>query len=377
MSEATNSDNAALQPAARAIIALNSTQTELDIAAFIEEAKSITEVTDKASRERAHKSAMRLQKARTTIEKTGKAAREDAQAFVREVLAEEKRLKGLMSSEEDRIFKLRDDFDTEQRRIEEERAAAEAARIAEIKGKIEGLRNLPLALAGEPSAAVLAELQALEDFQPVEAAFAEFTEECARVRHEVMGSLRELAQRVRAQEDSAAAALEAKRVADEALAAERAAIEAERAALAREREELAAARAAIAAAQVVEQKPEPEQTSEPAPVEATPITEVVAEPEFTIHDKADELPVEMIAPATAPDIRMYAIFTAGQLDCLAEKAQLCGATDFAAQLKEAANTLRDGTFDGALSGANIKHLVVLDNRLIDHTMNAIDAIGAI
>jgi hypothetical protein len=85
----------------------------------------------------------------------------------------------------------------------------------------------------------------------------------------------------------------------------------------------------------------------------------------------------MIAPATAPDIRMYAIFTAGQLDCLAEKAQLCGATDFAAQLKEAANTLRDGTFDGALSGANIKHLVVLDNRLIDHTMNAIDAIGAI
>lgn len=89
-------DITALPPADRALIVLNSTKTEEHLNALVVEAAPITEVNSPAGRDQAHALGMKMRKARTTIEKTGKTAREDAQAFSRAVIGEEKRLIGII-----------------------------------------------------------------------------------------------------------------------------------------------------------------------------------------------------------------------------------------------------------------------------------------
>lgn len=376
MTTETTTDIATLPPADRALIVLESTKTEEHLKALVVEAAPITEVNSTAGRDQAHSLAMKMRKARTTIEKTGKAAREDAQAFSRAVIGEEKRLIGLIETEEKRIMGLRDGYDAKLEAEKAAKAAAEAARVAAIQEKITGIRGLPLALAGEGSEVIESELQALAGFEPSEAVFAEFTADCAQARHEVMGALRELADKVKAQEDAAAAAMEAKRIADEALAAERAAIEEERAAIARERAELAAARAAIEASKVVppvfEQDEAAVEPADIAPAATETVAETVAEPEFTIHDKADEV-TEFVAPR---HIRQFALATADQFDALAGKVEACGVSHFANSLRLVAASVREGAFDAALAGADFETLVKFDNDLIDSTVTAIDSLGA-
>lgn len=377
--ESQTTDITTLPPADRALIVLESTKTEEHLKALVVEAAPITEVNSPAGREQAHALGMKMRKARTTIEKTGKVAREDAQAFSRAVIGEEKRLIGIIEGEEKRVLGLRDGYDAMIEAEKAAKAAAEAARVAEIQSKIAGIRNLPFGLAGESSEVIAAEMEALATFTPSEEAFQEFTEECKSAIGGCIIALDDLIQRVRGQEQAAAAAIEAKRIADEALAAERAAIEEERAAIAREREALAAERAAMEASKVV--LPVVEQQNAPvapvAPVETTPAaTENVAEPEFTIHDKADELPVQMVGaePATDWKIRQFALHTADQFDALAGKVTVCGQVDFGIQLYEVAAAVREGQFDAALAGADINQLVAFDNQLIDATVNAVDAL---
>lgn len=387
----------ALPPADRALIVLDSTKTEEHLKALVVEAAPITEVNSPAGREQAHRIGMKLKNARVTIEKTGKAAREDAQAFSKAVIDEQKRLIGMVEGEEKRIIDLRDGYDAKIEAEKAAKAAAEAARVAEIQSKIAGIRALPLGLAGEPSDVIEAEMGALAAFTPSEEAFQEFTEDCKAAIGECMISLDELLQRVRAQEEAAAAAIEAKRVADEALAAERAAIEAERAELEAIRAELAQARAALEASKVV--PPVVDTTTGVVTVVQDVAGETVPtlagfvemevgkvdqfriveseEPEFVIHDKADELPVQLVGaePATDWKIRQYAMFTADQFDALSRKVQLCGQVAFAVELHQAAAAVRSGMFDAELTGANMDELVTIDNQLIDATVNAVDALG--
>jgi hypothetical protein len=384
--ETASTDIATLPPAERALIVLESTKTEEHLIALVVEAQPITVVNSPAGREQAHKLGMKLKNARVTIEKTGKAAREDAQAFSRAVIDEEKRLKGIIAAEETRIFALRDGYDAEVEAKKAAEAAAEAARIAAIKEKIDGVRNLPLSLAGETSEVIEAEMVALAAFTPSEEAFQEFTDECKTALSECILALDDLLQRVKVQERAAAAAAEAQRIAEETLAAERAAIAAERAAIDAERAALAAERAALDAAKLVDTTTSTVtvvesvagQTVPTLSVESAPAaTETVAEPEFTIHDKADELPVQMVGaePATDWKIRQFALATADQFTALAGKVALCGELAFSTQLFEAAIAVREGQFDAAMAGANTETLVKFDNDLIDATVNAIDALG--
>ena len=50
MSEETTTDVTLLPPAARAVIVLNSSKTEFDLRAMVQEAASITQVADKTAR---------------------------------------------------------------------------------------------------------------------------------------------------------------------------------------------------------------------------------------------------------------------------------------------------------------------------------------
>lgn len=408
MSEATN-DIAALPPADRALIVLNSTKTEADLRAMVEEAATIQEIKDKTGREQAHRMGMRLKTARTTIQKTGKAAREDATAFCNAVLTEEKRLIAITQAEETRVLGLRDAFDE---KLEAERRAAEARR-ADILSKIQGIRDLPRHLAGASSEEIGAERDALLAFEPTAEVFDDLLDDCKAALAEVSEQLFNLFEQAKAKE-AAAAALEAeRRRAQEALEAERAAIEAERAAIAAERAKIAAAmeeeRARIAAERAeleamraaaqasADEHAQAGAESEPEDSQAFQETGGTRVLELTV-DEGAALQAELIGDGTettdapliagelgtvdagitvqATDwrIRQFAMHTAAQFDALAAKVNQCGFAAFADELEAVAVNLRNGFHDEKLAQADRDALIAADNLLVDATLEAIDAL---
>ena len=85
----------------------------------------------------------RLQKARTTIEKTGKAARDDANKFSKAVIAKERELLAVIKPEEDRLADL---VDAEERRREDaarELREAEQRRVEALQKAFARIRSLP------------------------------------------------------------------------------------------------------------------------------------------------------------------------------------------------------------------------------------------
>jgi len=367
-------DIATLPPADRALIVLDSTKTEEHLNALVVEAAPITEVVNAAGREQAHRVGMKLKNARITIEKTGKAAREDAQAFSKAVIEEEKRLKGIIASEETRVIGLRDGYDAA---IEAERAAkaaAEAARVGAIQTKIASIRSLPMMLAGETSGVILGELHALTEFTPEEATFAEFTADCEQARHEVMGALRELGERVKAQEDAFAGA-EAERI---RLAAERKVLEDERAAMEAERAAWLAEKAAFEARKAPPALPITMEPDEPEAIPPQSDAEIEAVRAVSASDTPDHIdqPVEELPTVSAWRIRRIALATANQFTALADKTMLCGAFAFADQLRAAAYSVREGDFDAALAGVDFEALVTIENSMVDAAVECIEAINS-
>lgn len=379
MTDTTTTDIAALPPADRALIVLNSTKTEADLLAMVEEAATITEIKDKAGREQAHRVGMKLRSARTTIQKTGKSARDDATAFCNAVIREEKRLIAITEGEEKRVIGLRDAFDEQ---LEAERRAAEEAeakRVADIKEKIAGIRNLPLALAGANSDEIMMELAAIDQFEPPQDVFGEFTGECVAAIEECVATLKDMHAKVMAQETAMVAQEEARRRAEEELAAERAAIEAERAALAAERAELERLRAAAKPAVITDEATIADASADLAGAETEPLAVTMATTEGDEPTPIEPEPIDLgdIGEPAAPTdwrIRNFAMFTAAQFDALAAKVNQCGFTAFADNLRGVGAALRQGEHDAALARADHEALIAADNLLMDATVEAIDAL---
>jgi len=159
-------DITTLPPADRAALVLNSTKTEADLKQLAESLKAITLVNSPAGREQAHALAMTARTARTTITKVGKAAREDATKFSAAVIAEEKRLIGLISEQEDRVLGLRDAWDAAEAARKEAEAQKERDRIAAHHAVIERIKSLPR-LAREARTSAMA-LQMLEKLTAID-----------------------------------------------------------------------------------------------------------------------------------------------------------------------------------------------------------------
>lgn len=274
----TTQDITTLPVAERAQIALKSTETERALTALVEKAKTITQVSDKNGRELAHGVAMELRDARVTIEKTGKAARDDATKFSRAVIDEEKRLVSITEGEERRVLHLRNAWDAEQERIKQERLEAERRRVQKIQDAITTIRNFPLRLIGKPSADTDAAVCEMEALPVDEAEFQEFTAEAVRAKSDALAQLQQMHTAARAAETARAEAEEARRMA-EAERAEQARIQAERDAelLALRAKLQAQEEAAQKAAQAAAPAPEPE-TFQPTVAEAAADPVIVAVP---------------------------------------------------------------------------------------------------
>lgn len=133
--------SAAMPPAERAALALNSSQTERDLRELAAKHASIQAIKDDAGREQAHRAAMEVKRARTAIEKTAKEARDDATKFSKAVIAEQNRLVAIIEPEEQRLLTLRDGWDVEQEKAREAAAAAERFRVEQIMGRIDAIKG--------------------------------------------------------------------------------------------------------------------------------------------------------------------------------------------------------------------------------------------
>lgn len=147
---------AELTPDQRAEQALSFADTRAQLQKLAGESTSLTRVDTEDNFTAAKAAKAKLQSTRVAIEKTGKAARDDANKFQKAVIAKEKELVGLISPEEQRLAQL---IATEQlRREEAERVAREEEerRAARIRGAFSELRAMP-------ERAATADLQRIDD----------------------------------------------------------------------------------------------------------------------------------------------------------------------------------------------------------------------
>lgn len=196
-------ESTALTVAQRAAVALNAPEHERKLKELATKSTAIVAIRDAASYQECHGARMTLKRTRIDIERLGKTARDDAQAFAKAVIAEEKRLIGIIAGEEERLGDLQGAWDA---KIEAEREAkrqAEAARGARISGEIDAMRRIPILLVGAKSPKIeqrIAELQARE----IDAAtFEEFTAQAATVKSEVLEAMGTMLAAARAAEEEA------------------------------------------------------------------------------------------------------------------------------------------------------------------------------
>lgn len=262
-------ETTALTVQQRAAVALGSSKAETELRELAAKSKSITVVTNKDGRQECHAAAMVAKEARINIEKAGKAAREDATAFSKAVISEEKRLVDMIKPEEDRLIGLRDQYDAAEKARKEAAEAAERARINDIKERIEVIRRGPMNASMLDANGAQAVLDMAEEVE-IDDSFADFRGAALEAKADAVEKLRAIvsakvsaeatAARIKAEQEAEAARLEqerqrlaAERAEQDRIAAdnraaeqrrideERSRMEAERAELERQRQDLAKA----------------------------------------------------------------------------------------------------------------------------------------
>ena len=227
---------------ARAVLALNASKTETHLLELAKKTQSIVAVTNKAGRDECHSAAMVAADARIQIEKTSKAARDDATKFSKEIIREEKRLVDLIEPEEKRLKGLRDEWDEKIAAEKAAKEAAERARISAIHRRIAEIRGFStLAMQCRTAARIQELIDKLAQSAPDFATFEEFQDEAKEAFESTSNRLVEIHSEKFAEEAERARVKAEQEAAAAQLAADRAALE-------RERAELAAAKAAAAQA---------------------------------------------------------------------------------------------------------------------------------
>ena len=237
----------------RASVALKSPAAEKALRALVAGTIDIGAPTNRAGREQCHAAAMAALKARTEIVSAGKAARADATAFSKAVIAEEARLVAIIEPEEKRLKDLRDSWDAEQERIKNAKERAEKARVDAILLRIDEIRDAPV-LASARGIDGCRTLIAWLDLPERKEGFDEFATKAELAIEAARSAVVEI---LAAKEAEAAAAEEAKKEAAR-IAAEQAEA---RAKLVAEQAEFERQKAAQEAAAAIERKAEAERVA--------------------------------------------------------------------------------------------------------------------
>lgn len=138
-----------LTPIQRADHALRFAERKIELAALVKRSERIADISSTTAYQECHAARMVLKNTRVDIEKAGKAAREDATAFSKAVIAKEKELVGVIEPEESRLQALQDAWDAARQAEKDAIAAKEKARLDAIKAGMDAIRNLPLLAVGK------------------------------------------------------------------------------------------------------------------------------------------------------------------------------------------------------------------------------------
>jgi hypothetical protein len=240
----------------RAAVALGAAEHEKALLVLATKYADITKIVNPAGREQCHSAYMELKTTRVGIERAGKDAREDANAFQKAVIKEVERLTAITAAEESRLQALRDAYDAEREAERQAKAAAEKVRVDTIRRRIAEMQSIPAMLVGKPSATIATAIEGLESIEITLETHQEFAGEAKAAQVAALDKLKEMLQAQQAHEAEQA------RLAEERLQLER-----ERAEAA-ERDRLAA---------LERQRIEDEQRIERAKAEAAALAERQAE----------------------------------------------------------------------------------------------------
>ena len=233
--------------AVRAVTALGMKERETELTQLAASTVDIVSITNPDGYKQVRAARLVLKNLRVEIQNAGKAAREDATAFSKAVIAEEKRLIGLIQPEEARLEALEV---AEDQRIEAEKQAEidrELARQADLQERVAELRGCQILTPTSGSELIAEHIGDLEGIA-IDDSFQEFREQAESTRAAGLARLREL--------HAAAVAHEAEQ---ERLAAERAELERLRAEAAQRAREEAERERQAAAARQAEQRRHAEQ----------------------------------------------------------------------------------------------------------------------
>lgn len=167
--------------------ALSSPDVEAEFRALAASSAEILAITNPAGYEQCHAARMRLVKARTATAKRGKEVREDAQAFAKAVIAEEKRLIGIIEPEEERLQALQKAEDDKR----EAKIRAERERVEKILASIASINETALAVVGKTAGEIAQRIESLKA-QDVSAWAAEYTEQAKEAQAAGLATLEQL-----------------------------------------------------------------------------------------------------------------------------------------------------------------------------------------
>lgn len=181
-----------LTVAQRAQVALGAAEHEKKLTELVAHAQGVTAITNAVTYAECHGARMGLKNARVAIEKAGKAAREDATAYSKGVIAEEKRLKDIGAAEEQRLQTMQDAHDNRVKAEKEAKEKAEAERVERIKSRIEQDIRLPAQCMVGKGSVVIATV--IEDVRaiPIDSWFAEFKDEAEQAKVRTITALMDM-----------------------------------------------------------------------------------------------------------------------------------------------------------------------------------------
>ena len=177
----------------RAIAALGLENLKKELTELAGKSKSLTGITNEDGYKQVHAARMVLKNERIDISKKAKAARDDANEFSKEVIAEEKRLIGIISPEEDRLQALQTEHDERAERERQAKIEAEAKRVEGIQERIGKLRSWANDAVREnlPSDH-LEQWIADIDAEPIDDSFDEFRDQAQDAKDATLARLREI-----------------------------------------------------------------------------------------------------------------------------------------------------------------------------------------
>jgi hypothetical protein len=211
----------------RAQVACGSAEHEIALINLAEGSKAISVITNADGYKECHATRMTLKTARLKVTKTSKEARDDATAFSKSVIAEEKRLIAIIAPDEDRLEALQTDWDAAQEAEKQRKIDEEAARVERIKTRIEAIRRIPLESVGKSYGLVANAIDFVTEIV-IDDSYAEHQAYAILVKQDALAALASLLAAAVAQEAEQARALaereelaqmrETQRIADEARA---------------------------------------------------------------------------------------------------------------------------------------------------------------